>query len=172
MKSVLEKHKALFQLGLGTLKGHKVKIAVDPEATPRFHKARPIPYAFKQKVEEELERLVEEGALEAVEFADWAAPIVPVLKSDQTSIRICGDFEQTVNPVSKLDRYPIPKIEDLFSTLAGGKIFSKIDLSQAYQQLPLDEESKQYVVINTHKGLFRYTRLPFGISSAPGISSV
>ena len=169
LRSVVEKHKALFQPGLGTLKGHKVKIAVDPEATPRFHKARPIPYAFKQKVEEELERLVEEGALEAVEFADWAAPIVPVLKSDQTSIRICGDFKQTVNPVSKLDRYPIPKIEDLFSTLAGGKIFSKIDLSQAYQQLPLDEESKQYVVINTHKGLFRYTRLPFGISSAPGI---
>ena len=44
-----------------------------------------------------------------------------------------------------------------------------LDLSQAYQQLPLDEESKNYVIINTHKGLFRYTRLPFGISSAPGI---
>ena len=49
------------------------------------------------------------------------------------------------------------------------KIFSKIDLSQAYQQLPLADESKQYVVINTQKGLFRYTRLPFGVSSAPGI---
>ena len=48
-------------------------------------------------------------------------------------------------------------------------MFTKLDLSQAYQQLPLDEESKQYIVVNTHKGLFRYVRLPFGISSAPGI---
>ena len=53
--------------------------------------------------------------------------------------------------------------------LAGGKTFTKLELSQAYQQLPLDKESKLYVVINTHKGLFRYTRLPCGISSAPGI---
>ena len=48
-------------------------------------------------------------------------------------------------------------------------MFTKLDLSQAYQQLPLDEESKQYIVVNTHKGLFRYVKLPFGISSAPGI---
>ena len=53
--------------------------------------------------------------------------------------------------------------------LTGGRTFTKIDLSQAYLQVPLDEESKKYVVINTHKGLFRYTRLPFGISAAPGI---
>ncbi len=48
-------------------------------------------------------------------------------------------------------------------------MFSKLDLSQAYQQVLLDEESKTYVVINTQRGLFRYNRLPFGISSAPGI---
>ena len=59
-------------------------------------------------------------------------------------------------------------MEDLFARLAGGKSFTKLDLSQAYQQLPLDDQSKQYVVINTPKGLFRYTRLPYGIS-APGI---
>ena len=110
-----------------------------------------------------------EGTLELVEVAEWAAPIVSVLKPDKVNVRICGDFKQTVDPVSTLDKYPILKIEDLFSTLAGGKVFSKIDLSQAYQQLPLADKFKKYVVINTHKGLFRYTRLPFGISSAPGI---
>ena len=82
-------------------------------------------------------------------------------------------YVETSNKLSTLfltlDKYPIPKVVDLFSTLAGGKVFSKIDLSQAYQQLPLADKSKQYVVINTHKGLFRYTRLPFGVSSAPGI---
>ena len=60
-------------------------------------------------------------------------------------------------------------MEDLFATLSGSRVFSKTDLSQAYQQLPLDEESQKLAVINTHKGFFRYTRLPFGISSAPCI---
>ena len=68
-----------------------------------------------------------------------------------------------------VSRYPIPRIEDLLAKLAGGKQFSKLDMSQAYQQLLLDESSRQYVVINTHKGLFCYSRLPFGVSSAPGI---
>ena len=117
----------------------------------------------------ELGCLVNKGTLEPVQFSDWAAPIVVVLKSDKSSICICSDFKQTVNPVSKLDKYPIPKVEDLFATLAGGRVFSKVNLSQAYQQLLLDEESKKLMVINTQKGLFRYTRLPFGISSAPGI---
>ena len=169
LESVLEHHQSVFEEGLGTLQGHKVKIVIDPNASPRFCKARPVPYALKDKVEAELDHLVAEGTLEPVQFADWAAPIVVVLKSDKTSVRICGDFKQTINPVSKLDKYPIPKVEDLFATLSGGRVFSKIDLSQAYQQLPLDGESQKLAVINTHKGLFRYTRLPFGISSAPGI---
>ena len=71
--------------------------------------------------------------------------------------------------MSQLHHYPIPKIEDIFATLEDGKTYTKLDLSQAYQQLKLDAESQKYLVINTHKGLFRYTRLPYGISSAPGI---
>ena len=85
------------------------------------------------------------------------------------TVRICGDFKVTVNPVAKLDRYPIPRIEDLLATLGGGKSFSKLDMSQAYQQVELDESSRQFTVINTHKGLFEYTRLPFGIFSAPAV---
>ena len=105
-------------------------------------------------------------------MSEWASPIVPVVKPDKKSVRICGDFKQTVNPVAKLDRYPIPKVEDLFVKLTGSCTFTKIDLSQAYLQLPLDGESKKFVVINTHKGLLRYTRLPFGISAAPGIFQI
>ena len=74
------------------------------------------------------------------------------------------DFAET-----KLDRYPVPKVEDLFATLSNGKLFTKLDLRQAYQQLLLDVKSKKYVVINTTKGLFQYTRLPYKISLAPGI---
>ena len=78
------------------------------------------------------------------------------------------NFKQTVNKASPLDKYPIPKIEDLFSQLLGGQKFTKLDISQAYQQICLDDESKKFVAINTSKGLFQYNRLPFGISSAPG----
>ena len=169
LQAVLEKHKVVFEEQLGKLKGFEAKILVDPEATPRFCKARSVPLAMREKVEEELQRLVQEGILEPVEFASWAAPTVTVLKADKKSVRLCGDFRLTVNPVAKLDRYPIPKIEDLLAKLAGGRLFTKIDLSQAYQQIPLDETSKLYAIINTHKGLFQYTRLPYGISSAPGI---
>ena len=56
---------------------------------------------------------------------------------------------------SKLDIYPIPKVEDLFAKLMGGKAFTKLDMSEVYQQLLLDKESRKYVVINTHHGLFR-----------------
>ena len=57
----------------------------------------------------------------------------------------------------------------MLANLAGGQYFSKLDLSQAYLQLPLDEKSTEYVTVNTHKGLYRYNRLPFGVSSAPSI---
>ena len=67
------------------------------------------------------------------------------------------------------NQYPIPRVDDLFSPLAGGKAFSKLDLSHAYQQLLLDEETKMYVTINTHRGLFKYNRLPFGVSFAQAI---
>lgn len=169
LDKVIKKHSPLFTEKLGTLSGYKAKIQVDPMAVPRFCKARSVPYSIKVKVEEELTRLVAEGILEPVTFSDWAAPIAAIRKSDKQSVRICGDYKMSVNPVFKLDRYPIPRVEDLFATLSGGESFSKIDLSQAYNQVLLDEDSKQYTVINTHKGLFRYNRLPFGINSAPGI---
>ena len=67
-----------------------------------------------------------------------------------------------------MDNYPIPKTEDLLTTLGDSQKFTKLHMSQAYQQLLL--ESKQYTTIYTHKGLYQYNRLPFGVSSAPGFS--
>lgn len=102
-------------------------------AGPKFCKARPVPYAMKGKIEEELKKLKEEGIIEPVQFSEWAAPIVPILKPDN-SIRICGDYKTAVNQFSRVDNFPIPKVED-FATLGGGEKFTKLDRSQAYQQL-------------------------------------
>ena len=170
LKTALDRHSAVFQERLGKLKDYKAKIILDPHATLRFCKARPVPYALKTKVEEELDCLPAEGIIEPRQFADWAAPIyiVPVLKGVQT-VRICGDFKQTINQASKLDKYPIPRIEDLFAGLAGGTCFSKLDLSKAYLQIPLDNEAQAIAVINTHKGLYQFNHLPYGVSSTPGI---
>ena len=70
------------------------------------------------------------------------------------AVRICGDFKITINLVLEIDQFPLPRIDDLFSRLQGGAIFSKIDLSQAYVQICLDEKSNALVTISTHKGLF------------------
>lgn len=169
LKEVPDKHKAVFEPGLGKVTEYEAKILLDPGATPKFCIARSVPYFYQERVEKELDRLVEGGMLEPVEHSEWASPIVAVLKQDKPSVRICGDFKQTVNPVSKLDKYPIPKVEDLFAKLAKGKRYTKLDLSQAYLQVPIDEDSKRILVVNTSKALFRYTRLPYGVSSAPGI---
>ena len=101
-------------------------------------------------------------------MSEWAAPIVPVIKRDG-SVRICGDYKLTVNQTAKLDPYPLPRTEDLFSRLSAGKRFTKLDIAHAYQQIPLGEDSQNSVSINTQKGLFRYKRLPFGVHSAPAI---
>ena len=107
------------------------------------------------------------GIISPVQFSTWAAPIVPVLKQSG-EVRICGDYKITINQACTTDSYPLPKVDDLLANLAG-QYFSKLDLSQAYLQLPLDEQSKEFVTVTTHRGLYRYNRLPFGVSSAPSI---
>ena len=106
--------------------------------------------------------------IEKAKHSDLAASIVPVPKEDQ-SVRICGDFKVTINPVLQVDHFPLPKPEDLFATLAGGIKFTKLDLSHAHLQVLLDPQSRQYVTVNTHQGLYRYNCLPFGVASAPGV---
>ena len=75
----------------------------------------------------------------------------------------------TINPALHVEHYPLPRIEDLFASLSGGQHFSKIDLSNAYLQMPVEEQSRKYLTITTSKGLFCYNRLAFGITSAPAM---
>ena len=157
------KHAIVFKDELGEVKVTTAKMHVDPQARPRFCKPRTVPYALQGKVEQELDRLERDGIIQPVEFSEWAAPIVLVVKADG-SIRICGDYKVTVNQAAKLDTYPLPRADDLFASLADGKTFTTLDLAHAYQQIPLDEDSKKLVCINTH--MYAYNRLPFGVSSA------
>ena len=150
LEQVLTKHRGLFKDELGTIKGATAKLHIDPIAKPRFFRPRPVPYALRSRVDQALEKLEAAGIIEPADFSEWAAPIVPVVKRDGT-IRVCGDYKLTVNQAAQVGAYPLPLIDSLFASLAGGKSFSKLDLAHAYQQLQLDEDSRKYVTINTHK---------------------
>ena len=91
MQHLLERHADVFKDELGLVEAAPAKIHVDPSAQPHFCKPRTVPYALKGKVGQELEWLESTGIISPVEFADWAAPIVPMVKTDGT-IRICGDY--------------------------------------------------------------------------------
>uniref|UniRef100_A0A0A9X8H3 RNA-directed DNA polymerase n=2 Tax=Lygus hesperus TaxID=30085 RepID=A0A0A9X8H3_LYGHE len=161
------KFKKVFSSELGLFNKGKAHLEMKPGSEPKFYRARPIPFALKEGVEKEIDRLVAQGILERVDYSPYGTPIVPILKKGGEQIRICGDYKITINPNLIIDQHPLPKIETLFQKVQGSNIFAKLDLSQAYQQMELDEESRDLVTISTHKGLYRYTRLPFGVACAP-----
>ena len=82
---------------------------------------------------------------------------------------MCNDFNVSVSPVLLGEQYPLPRKEDIFANLAGEKQFSKLDLRKAYHQMEVTEESKKFLAINTHEGLFHYNQFVFGVSSSPAI---
>ena len=116
-QDILDCHASVFEDKLGCLQDTSVKIHVDRQAQPKFFKARSVPYALRDKVEKELERLEKEDIIERVQFSEWATPIVPVAKKDG-SVRICGDYKVTANQAALVDAYPLPRIEDLFASLS------------------------------------------------------
>ena len=108
------------------------------------------------------------GILSIVEFSEWAALTVYKRKKSK-EIRVCADFSPGLNAALKDYHYPLPTPEEVFNKLNGGKIFSKIDLSEAYLQVPVEENSSKLLCINTHRGLYKFDRLVFGIKVAPAI---
>lgn len=165
-KILQSKFPQVFAEGVGKA-NYTASITPKPDAVPVFRKARPVPHALRDRVEAELERLVEQGVLEPVTHSDWATPIVPVIQRD--SIRICADYSQTVNQQIVVPHYPIPRIEELFANLQGGQIFAKLDIRKAYLSIPIDDSTQELLTVNTHRGLYRPKRLMFGVSAAPAI---
>ena len=168
LEALLDKYADIFGEDRGKLRTGKGHLQLRDDAVPKFCKARPLPYALRSKVAEELSRLESDGIISPVSWSDWATPIVPIVKKDG-SVRVCGDFKVTVNPQLNVEQYPLPRIDDVFASLAGGKRFSKIDLKQAYLQMEMDDESSALLTLNTHKGLFKLNRLAFGVASAPAL---
>ena len=170
LEEVLERHLDAFNSEkMGKLKDFQAKVyPQEVQDQPKFFKANPLPYAMRKKVDEALDELLAEGVIEPVKFSEYACPIV-VVKKPNGKVRVCGNYKVTANQVLQLEQYPIPSLDDLLQDLEGGQRYTKLDLSHAYHQIELDPAARKYTTINTHRGLFQYTRLPFGISSAPAL---
>lgn len=150
-----------------SIKELKANIVLKDNVTPVFCKPYSIPYSIRGKVDEQLDDMVKNGILIKVRHSEFASPVVIVPRKSGKSLRICVDFKVSLNPLIKVDHYPLPLVEEIFYKVADGKFFCVLDLSNAYLQLEVSQESQHYLTINTHKGLFSFTRLPFGIACAP-----
>lgn len=150
----------------------QVAIHLHRDAQPKVFKPRPVPFATRSAADAEINRLVNDGIIEPVDPAvtpiEWASPVVYVPKPNG-QVRLCADFKPTINQHMIVEPHPLPRFEEIVSTLQGFKEFSVIDLKDAFLQLELDDRSKNYTIIATHRGYYRYNRLPFGASSSPSL---
>ena len=106
---------------------------------PVWCKPYPVPYARREAIKQEVNKMLELGVIERSN-SPYAAPVVMVPKKDNT-VRFCVDYRR-LNKVTVFDPEPMPNPEDLFTELTKSNYLSKIDISKAYWQIPMTEESK------------------------------
>ena len=163
--ALLEEYPECFQ-GVGKLKGFQAKLHIDESVKPIAQKLRPPPFGLRDKIEQKLEELVNSDIIEPVEGpTPWVSPVVVVLKPSG-DVRLCVDMRKANEAVVR-ERHPIPTVDDILYQLNGSTVFSKLDLKWGFHQIELEQQSRTITTFITHKGLYRYKRLMFGISSAP-----
>ena len=142
------KSSSIFQPGIGIVKGFEACVELKAGARPKFCNFRKPPFAFRGKIGKKLDSLEEEGFLIKVDHSKYASPIHPVMKADG-DVRLCGDYKSTLNPNVDTKCYPLPTIEDCLWEIRGSTIFTKLDIKQAYNHLPLREADQLLTTINT-----------------------
>jgi hypothetical protein len=119
-----------------------------------------------KELQMQLEELLKKGYI-CPSVSPWGAPVLFVKKKDGT-LRFCIDFRQ-LNKVTIKNKYPLPRIDDLFDQLKDARIFSKIDLGSGYHQVRIKEEDINKTTFRTRYGHYEFTVVPFGLSNAPTI---
>ena len=154
--------------GIGQLKGVTVKLPIDSTVPPDAQKARRSLFHLRKKVDQELSSLEQQNIIERVEGpTPWVSPLVVIPKKNG-DVRICVDMRMP-NKAIRRERHPTPTIEDLIQILNGATVFLKLDLRSGYHQLTIAPECRYITTFATHRGLWRYTRLNFGMNSASEI---
>ena len=150
------------------ISGTKVRISMDPTITPVFQPLRRIPIPLEGAVNDKLDELLRRDIIEPkCGPATWVSPLVVANKTNGT-IRLCVDLRR-VNQAVIRERHPMPVIDDVLAKIGKGKVWSVLDIKDAFFLLELEEESRDIVTFITHRGLYRFKRLPFGLVTAPEI---
>ena len=160
----LTKHPTLCDEKLGKLPV-TYRMKTDPEVVPIVRPPRKIPYAMKDEVEKELQRMVKIGVIApTTEPAPWVSAMVATRKKNGKDIRICID-SRDLNTALQRPHHPMKTIEQVTANMAGAKVFSTLDAKNGFWQVPLAEESQLLTCFNTPFGRFKFRRMPYGLNS-------
>ena len=151
--------------GLGCLSAFNHQPLLNPKVRPVIQPLRRVPLALRDEVAGELKNLLEDGVIEPINASPWISNLV-VSRKKTGGLRLCIDLK-AVNKAVIPDKYPLPTPEELTTQFHASTMFTKLDLRQGYLQIPLHPDSRNLTAFVTHVGVFRYTRMPFGLSSAP-----
>ena len=135
------------------------KVVLNSE-TPVYKRPYTMPYAVREKVEQEVKNMLNAGIVEKSKSA-YGAPIVVVQKKD-ASMRLCIDY-RGLNEITVFDPQPMPKLDDIFNKLGKAKFISKIDCTKGFWQIPLEESAKEKSGFVTPFGHFQFNVMPFGM---------
>ena len=166
LKNVIEEHREVFSrddndLGYCDTIKHKIEVGDSP---PLRHRYRRMYDPIKTEVDQEIERMKQQGIIENSK-SPWSSPLVPI-KKKSGKWRITVDYRQ-LNAVTKFNSYPLPCIGDILSQFAGASFFSTLDLLSGYHQVALDEESKERTAFITDSGLYQFRVMPQGACGSP-----
>lgn len=161
--AVLRRYKGMFDghIGHTDLVTHRIDTGNHP---PVRQSPRRIPHHLQDEVRRQLDELVQQGILEEADGA-WSSPIC-IVKKKSGALRIVADLRK-VNAVTSLPAYPIPRIDDTLDALSGSSYFCVLDMNSAYHQISIDPMDREKATITTPYGNLKYTRMCFGLASAP-----
>jgi hypothetical protein len=163
----VRKYPNVFSDKLGKLNGKQLDLHINENVKPVAQPLRRLPFGLREKVDQKLDELLEKGVIEEVQEGptEWVSPLVVVPKTEG-DIRICVDMRRANEAIIR-ERHPIPTIEEVLYDMNGATVFSKLDLKWGFHQVEISEKSRYITTFVTHRGLYRYKRLMFGITSAP-----
>ncbi|GKA77628.1 hypothetical protein Tco_0784165 [Tanacetum coccineum] len=153
-------------LGLPLVREIEFHIDLIPGASPVVRSPYRLAPSEMLELSNQLKELQEKGFIRP-SHSPWGAPVLFVKKKDG-SMRMCIDYRE-LNKLTIKNRYPLPRIDDLFDQLQGACCFSKIDLRSGYHQLRVREEDIPKTAFRTRYGHFEFTVMPFGLTNAPAI---
>ncbi|XP_055589952.1 uncharacterized protein LOC129742133 [Uranotaenia lowii] len=148
------------------IKDLKLRIPIDRTITPVVQHVRRPPIALLTRIEDKLSTLLATDIIEPVTgVSEWVSPLVTIVK-DNGDLRLCVDMRRA-NQAIRRERHMMPTIEDFLPRLKAAKFFSRLDIKESYYQVELEEDCRDITTFITHKGLYRFKRLMFGVSCAP-----